>query len=461
MADMISAKPLDIVAFIEKYWCEKIGLLTVLIVLTVIEITFLANSKTNGWLILATLFLSDLLVVIVWFMSRRPPRTAKEKVGFLVSIYCADNRENEKLSEDFIIPLRRLVKTGKAGKVFHFMELPQRLAKNVIEPDDALLIRLRCRAHFMLYGRVRLRKIGDKEFHIIDLEGIVAHTPIPQQISVAITEEFTELLPRKVQIETENDLLSFQFTSEWADIVAKYIIGIAAAHSGDLDYAETLYGDALDRVSQQDPIFPVYSKLKERIPIRISELYEARAHAALKDWVESHDLRYIDRMGSYLQRICEARKGMPSIVDLRAICLFLKERNVDEAISLLKKTADNDNNGVCHYNLGFLHSYKGDLKTAVRHYRKAVSFEVEPEVLAMIEDFITWVIQCEPGQYQLHYSLGFFNWKAKGDEIQAQKDFQEFLRTADPSLYSKETELATKWLEEIGSNDESPTTPQR
>ena len=42
--------------------------------------------------------------------------------------------------------------------------------------------------------------------------------------------------------------LLFQFTTEWAELVAKYVIGIAAALSGEIDYAETLYQDVLGKI---------------------------------------------------------------------------------------------------------------------------------------------------------------------------------------------------------------------
>ena len=419
MAGISTTLP-DIVRFLEKHWFEKSGLVTAIVAIAVIEAYLLTVGKASWWVTIIVLIASVISLVVVWWISRRPPKTPKGKVGFLVSIACADDEESEKLREDFVIPLRQLVKSGRAGGIFHFIELPQHLARNILEADDAQSLRIRSRSHFMIYGRVRLRKLGGKDHHVIDLEGIVAHNPIPDSVKQSFEHEFAELLPRRVRISTENDLWSFQFTSEWADIVARYIIGIAAAYSGDLDYAEKLYNDALERLNGKNPEFPVYLKLTERIPVRVSELYETRAFVARRAWVDTHDASYIDELGSNLGKVLASRRELPLVLNLSAIHAFLKDRDTDGAITYLKKSKSEDL-GVLHYNMAFLDCYKGDLRSAIRRYRQAIMFTVEPDVISQIEDFMCWVLELEPGQYQLHYCLGFFNWKTKGDEIQAKK----------------------------------------
>ena len=57
-------------------------------------------------------------------------------------------------------------------------------------------------------------------------------------------------------ISEEDDLILFEFTSNWTVSTAKYIIGIAAAMSGDLNYAESLFNDLLNSIKTQDHNFP-------------------------------------------------------------------------------------------------------------------------------------------------------------------------------------------------------------
>jgi len=251
-----------------------------------------------------------------------------------------------------------------------------------------------------------------------------------------------------LQIAKENDLLSFEFTSKWTHVVSKYIIGIASAYSGDIDYSEKLLRDALELTSKQNKSFPIYKILQERIPVRISELYELKASVAHRKWVETHDTIYIKELGEYLSNVENNRKNLPSVLFLRAIYSFAKERNADEAINLLNKIKDR-NNGTWHYNKAFLYCYKGDLKLAIRHYREAVFYSVEASVLNQVEDFMCWVLAEEPDKYQILYCLGFFNWKAKGDEIQAIKDFEAFLARGKSGKFEKERELAEQWLKDL------------
>lgn len=434
-----------------KHWYEKTGLIIALAVGFFSTLAFLIPMQAKSTIALTILIIIELLIFVIWYLSRRPPKTKKDKVGFLISIACDNDKESKKLRDDFIIPLRQQLKTGQTGSGFHFMTLKQHHAKRVIEEDEAEKIRQYTKPHFMLYGRVRLRTIDNKEQHIIDLNGLVTHRPVSSMISQVIAKEFAELLPRQLNIPTQNDLLSLQFTSEWIAVVTKYIIGIAAAYSGDLDYAEQMYRDALLRLKNKDPKIPIYKSLNSRLPIRISELYETRANIAHRNWVLDNDPKYINEIGENLASIDETRKKtQTSVLHLEAIYLFLKDRDIDGAIKIILKIKHMESALWC-YNIAFLEAYRGNLKLAIRYYRKASSREIEASVITQVEDFLCWIIKEEPDKYHLYYCLGFFNWKTKGDNLRAIKDFENFLNSCKPNEYEIEKNLTNKWLEEINS----------
>lgn len=231
--------------FVEEYWPKKSGLVASEIIFALVISTLLVAMNVSLLLWVCIIILVGINIFLLWFYTSRPPIVPKDKIGFLVCITCSDEEELRIIEEDFIFPLRQLVKSGNAGNSFHFIEMPQHFARQVIDADSANEMRIKCKAHFMIYGRVRRRAINEKENHIIELEGAVAHKPISDQVSDHLSAEFSELLPRNVHISTENDIFAFQFTSEWAEIVARYIIGVAAAYSGDIKYAENLYLDVL------------------------------------------------------------------------------------------------------------------------------------------------------------------------------------------------------------------------
>ena len=437
----------EIFQFLEEKWFKKSGLVTAEIVSIIITSTLLvtADAEFYWWILLIVI---GLIIWLFWFFTARPPVVPENKIGFLVCITCSDEVELRDITDDFISPLRKLVKSGKTGDVFHFVDMPQHFAREVVDTESALRMRVRCKAHFMIYGRVRRKIINKEENHIIELEGVVAHQPIPNQVSESLATEFTELLPRNVQIPKDNDLFAFQFTSEWTEIVARYIIGVAAAYSGDIDYAENLYQDVLSRLQGKDQNFPIYRKLKERIPHRLAELYEAMASTYFSKWSETRNFDYLTEVDEWLDRIDKVVKDDRTVLFLRSITTFLTTRSVDKAIDMLKRVKESDNQ-IWQCNMAFLYAYKGSLKKAIQHYRYAERCDYQQENLFQIEDFIHWLIEQEPTKYQLYYCLGFINMKIKGDQILARENFEKFLEMCDESEYVQEKSLAQNWVREL------------
>lgn len=434
--------------FFEKLWFERRGLSTAIVIATAGVFSILMSHVGVLWSVAWALAI-DIAIAIIWWWSQRPPVTNVNKIGFLISISCTDDSESQKLQEDFIQPLRELIKSGRAGNVFQILEMPQHIASNIKDAEQAQALRIKCRAHFMIYGRVRLREINGKETHVIDLESCVAHTPIPHNISQTFAQEFTELMPRKLHLAKENDLLAFQFTSEWTDVVARYIIAFASAVSGDLDYAEKLYLDVKDRLHNKDTKFPIYIKLKERVPLRISEIYLSRAMGAYRKWTEGKDNNYLLQAEKYLEYLAPEYQDTKEALNLRAILAFILREDIDEAIALIKKIKGRGH-PQWHLNLAFLLGYKGELKNAIRHYRLAAGLaDIQPEMLAQIEDFIVCILEKKPDKHQLYYCLGFFNWKIKGDLARAVKDFKSFIENATAPEMESERKLSLIWVEEI------------
>jgi tetratricopeptide (TPR) repeat protein len=383
-----------------------------------------------------------------WWRSNRLPKTRRDKVGFVISISTGDEVEHKKIMEDFVLTLHELVKRGASGRSFQLIRVPKHVAEKIVDQDDAEELRVKCRAHFLIYGRVRLRSIGGKQQHLLHLEGQVAHKPLPKAVGERFAKEFSELLPRRLQFATENDVFSFAFTSEWVDCVAKYIIGIAAALSGDLDYAEVLQEDVRRLLEGQDRRFPVFAKLKQRVPIRLAEINQARASMALRRWGKTHDPAEIAEMGLYLGRIPLLQTNTYSLLLLRSVFLFLGHRDVKGAMSILRK-CKGVSDGTWLYDLGFLHAYTGELKKALQRYRSAMRLPIDPSVISEMEEFLCWILEVEPDKYQFHFCLGFINLEIKGDKEQAIKDLEIFLSRGNEHEFAEERRLARTWISEI------------
>ena len=312
-----------------KYWLKPLGLIISCIISILLVTAICAVIKPNKYVIVSLYLLPCLIIVFSWFYSRRYPKTKKYKIGFVVSITCSSEEDRIKIREDLIISLKELLKRGRTGKSFQFIIIPEHIAEKVIDADDAHDLRRKCKAHFILYGRVRVRDIQGKAHHVLNLEGLVGHRPLPSQVSQLLSKEFAELLPRRVHIAPENDLFLFEFTSEWIDHVSRYIIGTASVLSGDLDYAEALYNDLNEMLNSKEGSFPIFIKLKDRIPLRLSEIYEARARFEYELWLKDHDDQHLDQVGMYLDKIIPRLKDHYRIRLNRSVYLFLKYREVD------------------------------------------------------------------------------------------------------------------------------------
>jgi hypothetical protein len=79
----------------------------------------------------------SVIVAIVWYFNKSLPKTKKDKIGFVVSISCEDEKNHNRIREDFVITLRKLVTAGKTGEHFQFIEIPRYVSSNIIDTDDA------------------------------------------------------------------------------------------------------------------------------------------------------------------------------------------------------------------------------------------------------------------------------------------------------------------------------------
>ncbi|HEY8098367.1 MAG TPA: hypothetical protein VIE91_01160 [Methylophilaceae bacterium] len=436
------------VFFLKRNWYSKEGIV-VAEIFSLTALICLTQMLSLGGLASAIFVFSFMVILFVfWLLSLQPPKTPKNKVGFLISIASSDEDDAKRVKEDLVIPLMQLVKSGAAGKSFYFIELPQHLAEKILDPDQAEIIRVKSRAHFMLYGRVRKRLFEDgKMYHFFEFEGVVAHQPISNEVSKVLSDEFGELIPRKIQIPPENDLFSFQFTSEWADLVSRYIIGIAAGCSGDIYYAEQLFDDVRDRLTTKDKTFPVFAKLNERLPVRKAEIYEGMATSIHRAWANSFDSNLIAKIPAWLDKIDLDQQQRPGVNALRAICAFVINKDANLAMSYVMKLQDKSS-PIWNLNVAFLYGFMGDLKRSVQRYRAAARATIEIEAINQVEDFLNWAIEENPEIYQLNYCLGFFNWQIRGDILQAKSNLQRFIELSN-SNFPKEKELASEWLKQI------------
>ena len=445
----MSFKIHELINFIKNEWNEKNGFIYSLIIFTVFYfsllikdfIKYVSDGSIIPSIIICGIYIGiALLIRHLWTKNRALPKVSDNKLGIVLSFICENDEESHVLTNDFIYPLKKTLNETDAGRHFDVIVLPQHLAKEICTKDDALRVRQSMGASFILYGRIRTKSLNGKLLHIIDMGGAVGHVPLNKEAQRKLSVEFGELLSSNIRIPKENDWLEFEFTAEYAAIIAHYIIGIASGLSGYIDYSEKLFASAQSMLIAVDKSTTTYKSvfdiLEQRIPLRISELYELRAKYALDSWTETPSDDLLDLMEASLNKVIEKNRSKDQVVYLFPILEYLKHSDTEKAIKLMEDMSSvNKNLAVWHLNYAFLNAAQKDFKKSSRHYNKAAEFDIETKLIYQIEDFINHIIDFKLNASHMIYCVAFFNWKIKGDLRVALSCFKEFLSKCTESEY--------------------------
>jgi tetratricopeptide (TPR) repeat protein len=362
-------------------------------------------------------------------------------VGFIVAISAEDDTEMQRLKSDFIDNLTNLLSTEEMTYPFKVIVYPPYLAEKLTTTDDASAALRKSRARFILYGKGKIRTISGKEQHCLNLEGVVRHGRIPNVTQQKFSKEFVELLPRRLLFEKDNDLFSFQITSELADIVSRYIIGIASLLSGELEYAESLFLGIKKRISNVVSHFPAIITIKQRIPLRLIDVHRAWAMWHFNNWRASRNKEMLTKAEEHLDTIIQLSFDVNYFAELaKAICCIVLRRDVNAArkhIRLCRKI----NDATWRYSDAFLSAYEGKLKESYNKYKGAFKKKCEDSVPVQSEEFIQEIIEEEPHRKDLYFCLGLINYYAKEDYRQAKRDFEIFASQNKSEKYAQVYEI--------------------
>lgn len=277
----------------------------------------------------------------------------------------------------------------------------------------------------------------------------------------SIAAEFREVFPRSLIIAEENDLFSFEFTAQWIDAVARYVVGIASMISGDLDYAEGIFQGLSNQLTGGDRAGPpAIATIRARLPSRLAEVSKNRLHRLMSHYLSKRDRQSLELAETVLDELEERDPGYYSAHLSRAICAFALHRDIEGARAVLMK-CQSVQDPTWRYSLAFLSGYEGNLKDAYDHYKRAFRREcTNPTIPIQTEEFMLIVLDEEPEKKQLFFCLGLINERAKGDLASARRDYEQFLAGTPADDYPVEHELVRKWIHAIDSKMLGPGNPE-
>ena len=437
-----------VIDYIRRQWPSPIaGILLGLSTLVAAAITITAlvgELTTGGWAVAVIL---GLAAIGTWRWSVRTPRHPRHTVGLDIAVQFERARQQERIQSDFVAVIWKLVARSSEHCQFHLIDHAPHVSQKVNDRESAYNLLKKTGGAFLIYGHAKERLIGGTKQHVLELDGQVLHEPVLKSVSDRLSVEFREVLPSTLVISKEGDLFAFKVTAVWIDIVARYIVAMASLISGDLDFAEELFHDLSQRLSENGlaPI-PAIAKIKNRLPARIGQVYKARCEILSQLYQLKRDRSYLKQMEPVLDELRKYDPGWYSGNLDRAICAFVLHRDLPKAWKAVRScTGVRDT--TWRYSEAFLHAYEGDLKSAGDSYKRAFRKPPESGTAAIqSEEFIHLVLDEEPDKVQLYFCLGLINLKEKRDLAAARRDLARFLSLTKDGQFQKERDLAQKWL---------------
>jgi tetratricopeptide (TPR) repeat protein len=378
-------------------------------------------------------------------------RAPKDKVSIVVAISTENEDHRKQLKNDFIDKLHELFSANNFKYPFSLIVWPEQRAETIVGFEEAKKYILAARAHFMIFGKARIRNIKGKSKHVLDIRALVRHVPISSDAHHAFTTEFVRVMPPRFTGFSEDDLEFYEVTADHISTAARYIIGLASMLSNDLDYAESLL-ESVRRDLQRGGVAKELPDLQQNLPGHLSTLYALQIRRAMWRWRKSRSLEDINLAKYYTDKWEKLDKKIYHIRIQLAIWYFVVHRDAKSALRELRECKSSEDPSWL-YCRAFLLAYNNKLADAIRTYRRAFKYKVTPDFIVEIEEFIAWAIEREPNKVQLYFCLGLINHHLKGDNESALADFKKFLQETAPSQFADERILAAQYIEKLQGDD--------
>lgn len=381
------------------------------------------------WTEYTILAIAVLFVTGGWFQLTRLPKTPRGTIGILVCIETEQRDHYRQLKSDLLLKLQSLLKASPRFHTYTFLDLPEYHCRKLLSEPTPHRYRIKTRALFVLYGRGKVRRINKVEHHILELNCAVGIPELEETVTKRFADEFLGIMPAKITIQREIDLLGFEVTAQWLAVVAEYMIGTAALMAYDLDFAEHSL-EAVHAKAKGAPELPAITKIRKHVPMRLSEVYTLQCDRAYQRWRQARGENDIGAITEYLDKQSRVDPENYNGHLMRALVLFVKGRQVDAAIAEIRRCqAQRVADRSWQYSLAFLLAYRGELQQARKQYQKAQEGQIPSRTVLRIEDFIEWVLEEEPEKVQLHFCLAMVNDGQKGDRKRALEEFEAFVES--------------------------------
>ncbi|QQG50326.1 MAG: hypothetical protein HZB70_01985 [Candidatus Berkelbacteria bacterium] len=388
-----------------------------------------------------------LIEIVAWIVVRKwLPKIPEGKLGLVFALYSEDNLEEIDAKKDFLDQVRKNLVADGLSELVTVVKVPNHIAEKVKNYEIARTINETVHGHYFVFGDVKKRPDGEKEKIFIDLSGLVVHSPIDKNSQFKLSADFVRSLPKEVEMLEEFRFRGFALTADFVYLSAKYIVGIAAFLSGDVNLAITLHERLIDdKLFQRNDLPPNIEEVKIKAKQLLAGSYLLKARMSLlKDDLASYST-FSKRAQSYYPN----QYGFHLV---RAVELFKEgdAKAAQQEIALAKNLANGAQEW--RYSDAFLHYWLSEYDEAYKSSRKIVEHEYSEEWLTIqeVEQFCLNLLETYPDRNQLHFWLGYIAYKKLRDLVKALKYFELFLASVRPDQNILE-EKAKTFISDIRS----------
>ena len=400
--------------------------------------------------------LAVVLVVVQWLRGMAIPKVQPGRMGIVVVMSCESADVEQVIRSDFILPLRaRASDTQVLMRPLEVVECPKRLVERLVDGDPDYRDRMlrKFRAHLMVIGRAKKRRIGGENRTVIEFGLATSRVLISGTASQRLKSTVSNVFPwqHKLAIREDGAVFELEVVSCWIERAIKYIISVVYILNNDAVLAQellhSLYND-FTRGSASGIVS--MSRLAVRVRDLLLNTNAWLAGRAYERYVTNQDPKDLAEMREYVSLGANVGRYHYPTQLLAAALSFLDGRDIHAARKALKPCKCVPD-ACWRLSDAFLSAYEGKLMTAYRKYNKAAECTWDASVPLFVEEFILMVMRQEPEKRELYLCLALINALMKGDTESAHRDCAEFLESVEQGKHEDTVELVRKRLMGVGA----------
>lgn len=368
------------------------------------------------------------LVLILWFFTNKPHKMSKDVIGIVFAITSENEKEKQRLINDFYSQVASVVQKGATKKV-RYVFLNEEIANRAIE-DESYRHRLvqNINATILLCGKIKTRKDKGSSKYVIEItSGTVTNKLNPPLFSYHIAKESSQIIPDKTNIEEDDELSGFEFYSHYIGYGIEFIVGLAYMYSKMFKEAYYMLYNCVSECEKSS--IKKVGYIKER-----AKTYTARSAALLSgEFIKNGNAKESDCLINVALEI-EPKNYM--FILTKSISSFLLGK-IEDSMSALNKCSKTTKDYTWAYNKAFLFSYMGQLNDAYQIYKNLKDKPVADGIANDCDVFIENYLVKNEEKYELYYALGMIRYKIREDFKLAIDSFSKFVDYAkNNSVYS-------------------------